>query len=112
MSVITQVVSFFSALDYPDVADTKVTFMTDVEVLSDGLGPDELLPYMDTVRITHRQQAYLALQELYNITGLKVDECYCTANEYGVVFSLLPDGFNQRNFLCFDFNARYPSFKA
>ena len=97
----------FSALDYPDVADTKVTFMTDVEVLSDGLGPDELLPYMDTVRITHRQQAYLALQELYNITGLKVDECYCTANEYGVVFSLLPDGFNQRNFLCFDFNARY-----
>lgn len=97
----------FSALDYPDAADTKVTFMTDVEVLSDGLGPDELLPYTDTVLITHRQQAYLALQELYNMTGLKVDECYCTANEYGVVFSLLPDGFNQRSFFSMDFNTRH-----
>ena len=97
----------FSALDYPDVAGTKVTFMTDVEVLSDSLGPDELLPYTDTVRITHRQQAYLALQELYNLTGLKVDECCCTANEYGVFFSLLPDGFNQRGFFYMDFNTRY-----
>nr|MDE7218674.1 hypothetical protein [Oscillospiraceae bacterium] len=97
----------FSALDYPDVAGTKVTFVPDVEILSDSLNPDELLPYTDTVRITHRQQAYLALQELYNLTGLKVDECYCTANEYGVLFSLLPDGFNQRSFFCMDFNTRY-----
>ena len=97
----------FSALDYPDVAGTKVTFVTDVEVLSDGLDPDELLPYSPDVRITHRQQAYLALQELYNLTGLRMDECYCTANEYGVLFSLLPDGFNQRSFFSMDFNTRY-----
>lgn len=96
----------FSSLDYPDAAGTKVTFMTDVEVLSDGLDPDELLPYTDAVRITHRQQAYLALQELYNLTGLKVDQCYCTANEYGVLFSLLPDGFNQRSFFSMDFDTR------
>ncbi len=99
----------YSAADYPDAAGTKVTFVTDVEILSDGLDPDELLPYTSAVRITHRQQAYLALQELYNLTGLKVEECYCTACEHGVLFSLLPDGFNQRSFFCFDFDARYGS---
>ena len=100
----------FSPLDYPDVVGTEITFVTDydgVGILTDGIGPDELLPYTDTALITHRQQAYLALQELYNMTGLKVDECYCTANEYGVLFSLLPDGFNQRSFFSMDFNARY-----
>lgn len=99
----------FSAADYADVMDTKMTFMTDVDVLSDGLDPDAILPYTGNVSITHRQQAYLALQELYNLTGLKVDECYCTANEYGVFFSLLPDGFNQRSFFSMDFNTRYGS---
>ena len=99
----------FSALDYPDVVGTEITFVTDVDVLSDGLDPDGLLPYTDAVSITHRQQAYLALQELYNLTGWKVDECYCTANEYGVFFSLLPDGFNQRSFFSMDFNTRYGS---
>lgn len=54
-----------------------------------------------------RQQAYLALQELYNLTGLTVDSCYCAANEYGVVFSLLPDGFDQRSFYSMDFSERY-----
>ena len=100
----------FSALDYPDVAGAKITFITDygqIGVLTDGLDPDAILPYTDTVRVTHRQQAYLALQELYNLTGIKVDECYCAANEFGVLFSLLPDGFNQRSFLHFDFNTRY-----
>lgn len=32
-----------------------------------------------------------------------MDFCYCTANEYGVLFSLLPDGFNQRSFFAADF---------
>lgn len=99
----------FSALDYPDVVGTEITFVTDVDVLSDGLDPDATLPYTGNVSITHRQQAYLALQELYNLTGWKVDECYCTANEYGVFFSLLPDGFNQRSFFSMDFNIRYGS---
>ena len=100
----------FSALDYPDVVGTKITFVTDPDMagsLTDGIDPDEILTYSEEVRITHRQQAYLALQELYNLTGLKVDECYCAADEYGVKFSLLPDGFNQRSFLHYDFNTRY-----
>ncbi|MBD5161659.1 MAG: helix-turn-helix transcriptional regulator [Oscillibacter sp.] len=91
----------FSVRDYPDVADTRITFVTDREqsqTLSDGLDPDVILPYNPDVRITHRQQAYLALQELYGLTGLKLDSCYCAASEFGVYFSALPDGFNERGF--------------
>ena len=32
------------------------------------------------------------------MTGLKVHSCYVAANEYGVCFSLFPDGFDQRSF--------------
>lgn len=97
-------VTDFTALDYPDVAGTRVEFVThDADGLSDGLDPDSVL-YGERFRITHRQQAYLALQELYELTGLKVDFCYCAANEYGVLFSLLPDGFNQRSFFAADFS--------
>ena len=99
----------FSTADYPDVVGTELTFITDEQAgdLSDKIDPDDILPYTPDVRITHRQQAYLALQELYNMTGLKVDSCYCAASEYGVHFSLLPDGFNQRSFFYFGFNTRY-----
>lgn len=97
----------FTAQDYPDVAGTHIEFVAnDPDGLSDGRDPDEVL-YGTRYRITHRQQAYLALQELYNLTGLKVDFCYCAANEYGVVFSLLPDGFNQRSFFSADFSENY-----
>ena len=99
----------FSTADYPDVVGTELTFITDEQAgdLSDKIDPDDILPYTPNVRITHRQQAYLALQELYNMTGLKVDSCYCAASKYGVRFSLLPDGFNQRSFFYFGFNTRY-----
>lgn len=100
----------FTVADYPDVAGTEITFITDCDtigILTDGLDPDIILSYTPNVRITHRQQAYLALQELYNITGLKMERCYCAANEYGVIFSLLTDGFNQRGFFSCDFNTRY-----
>lgn len=96
----------FSALDYPDVLSTEITFITDVDILSDGHDPDDII-YSGDNRITHRQQAYLALQELYDLTGLTLDKCYCAANEYGVVFSLLPDGFNQRSFYSMDFGENY-----
>lgn len=100
----------FTVADYPDVAGTEITFITDCDtigILTDGLDPDIILSYTPNIRITHRQQAYLALQELYNLTGLKVERCYCAANEYGVNFSLLSDGFNQRSFFSLDFNTRY-----
>ena len=100
-------VTDFTARDYPDAAGTQVEFVTgDGDGLSDGLDPDEVL-YGARYRITHRQQAYLALQELYDLTGLNVDYCYCAANEYGVLFSLLPDGFNQRSFFSADFSEDY-----
>lgn len=95
----------FSVADYPDAAGTQITFITDEEVLSDGFGPDVILPYNPDIRITHRQQAYIALQELYELTGLKVDACYCAAGEFGLVFSLLEDGFNHRSFYSFWLNA-------
>ncbi|MCI9588016.1 MAG: helix-turn-helix transcriptional regulator [Oscillospiraceae bacterium] len=97
-------VTDFTAMDYIDVADTVLTFVTeDLGVLSDGRGPDEVI-YTGARRITHRQWAYLALEELYRMTGLKVPSCYVAANEYGVCFSLLPDGFDQRSF----FSAHLP----
>lgn len=91
----------FTVADYPDVGGTKITFITDssrIGILTDGLDPDMILPYNPGLRISHRQQAYIALQELYNLTGLKVDSCYCAANEFGVLLSLLSDGFNDRSF--------------
>ena len=100
----------FSVADYPDVAGTKITFVTDYEqsqTLSDELDPDVILPYNPGVRITHRQQAYLALQELYNMTGIKLDACYCAASEFSVCLSLLPDGFNQRDFFHVSFGENY-----
>lgn len=36
-----------------------------------------------------------------------MDECYCAANESGVLFSTLPDGFNQRSFFTLDFPETY-----
>nr|WP_325185702.1 helix-turn-helix transcriptional regulator [uncultured Oscillibacter sp.] len=94
--LVRQPLTDFTAADWPDVAGTKLTFVTEAG-LSDGRGPDEVL-YGKKYRITHRQQAYLALQELYNLTGLRVEACCYSASETGVHFSLLPDGTNGRNF--------------
>lgn len=46
--------------------------------------PDQVV-YNGTVRVTFRQQAYLALQELYGITGLTVDTAFCTVSGDGAV---------------------------
>ncbi|MDY3281841.1 helix-turn-helix transcriptional regulator [Dysosmobacter sp.] len=74
----------FSLADYPDAAGTELTFTGD--------DPDRVL-YNGTVRVTPRQQAYLALQELYAITGLTVDRAYCAAEADGTVsFSVDPAG--------------------
>ena len=74
----------FSLADYSDAAGTELTF-------PEG-DPDRVL-YNGTVRVTPRQQAYLALQELYAITGLTVDRAYCAAGDDGTVsFSADPAG--------------------
>lgn len=100
----------FSVSGYPDAAGTDITFVTDYQqsqTLSDGLDPDVILPYNPKVRITHRQQAYIALQELFNMTGIRLDSCYCAASEFGVYFSHLPDGFNERGFFSAHFGESY-----
>lgn len=73
----------FALADYADVAGTELTF-------PDG-DPDRVL-YNGRIRITTRQQAYIALQELYDLTGLTVDRAYCTAENGVVSFSLDPAG--------------------
>ena len=87
----------FTALDYSDVAGTKLTF--DLDYFYDSVDPDTVLYTESGVRVTPRQQAYLALQELYDLTGLKTEESYCAVSGIGsVCFSLLPDGLNERCF--------------
>ena len=96
-------VTDFSAQDYPDVAGTEIRFVTErVGTLSVEYDPEDVI-HNGRRRITRRQQAYLALQELYNLTGLRVTSCYCTFSAFSVLFSTLPDGFSQRSFFTMDF---------
>lgn len=73
-----------SLRDYPDVAGTELTFLMEAGV-SDGKDPDAVIDN-GTVRTTHRQQALLALQALYDLTGLKLETARCAAREGGVSF--------------------------
>lgn len=74
----------FSLQDYSDAAGTELGFLTEAG-LSDGKGPDEIIDN-GTVRTTHRQQALLALQALYDLTGLKLETALCAAGKDGVAF--------------------------
>ena len=69
----------FSLADYADAAGTEVHFLTA------AADPDTVLDN-GAVRFTLRQQAYLALQALYDLTGLKLDEAWCGANRDRVSF--------------------------
>lgn len=79
-----QPVLSFSLRDYPDAAGTELTFLTEAEI-SDGKDPDAVIDN-GTVRTTHRQQALLALQTLYDLTGLKLECALCAAGKDGVGF--------------------------
>ena len=79
-----QPVLSFSLQDYSDAAGTELGFLTEAG-LSDGKGPDEIIDN-GTVRTTHRQQALLALQALYDLTGLKLETALCAAGKDGVAF--------------------------
>ena len=80
----------FSVRDYPDGAEVKLSFVTDPG-MSDGRDPDEVLDN-GTIRTTHRQQAMLAMQILYDVTGLKMTECFCAAFAGGLAFYTVEDG--------------------
>ena len=74
----------FSLADYADVAGTAVRFQTETE-FSAELDPDAVLDNGE-VRFTLRQQAYLALQALYDLTGIRLDSVFCQANRDLVAF--------------------------
>ena len=74
----------FSLADYPDAAGTDISFLPEGE-LSDGVDPDQVLEGT-SVRITHRQQACLALQALYELTGLKLESVWCMAGKDDLFF--------------------------
>lgn len=85
-----QPVLSFSLQDYPDAAGTELTFLIEAEV-SDGKDPDADMD-TGTVRTTHRQQALLALQVLYDLTGLKLETARCAAGKDGVCFYTEEEG--------------------
>ena len=80
----------FSAEDYPDAVGITLSFVTD-PARSDGRDPDAVLDN-GTTRTTHRQQAMLALQMLYDLTGRKPTECVCIANPDQISFYTAEDG--------------------
>ena len=91
----------FTALDYPDAVGTKLTFVMDH--FKNAPAPDTVTDTKSNVRITPRQQAYLALQELHDLTGLVIEESFCAVSDTGsVCFSLTADGFSERCFYSAD----------
>lgn len=83
--------------DYPDAAGAKLHFDLDT-VLTTESG----------LRLTPRQQAYLALQQLYEFTGVKLEEVYCAVSGAGeTCFSLWEDGFTDRCFYSADMPEAY-----
>ena len=80
----------FSLADYADAAGTELHFLEAGRYEPDW-DPDQELDN-GTVRFTLRQQAYLALQALYDWTGLKLEEVWCAANRDSVGFYTARDG--------------------
>ena len=64
--MIRQPITDVTTADYPDAVATRLTF--DQNYFSDSAAPDTVLLLENGIRITPRQQAYLALQELYHLT--------------------------------------------
>lgn len=81
-----------TAADYPDAAATELVF--DPAYFNDSIDPDTLQETDSGIRITPRQQAYLALQQLYDLTGQRFDRLYCAVDgRFGMTcFSLLEGG--------------------
>ena len=92
--------------DYPDAAGAKLHF--DLDYFYDSLDPDTVLTTESGLRLTPRQQAYLALQQLYEFTGVKLEEVYCAVSGAGeTCFSLWEDGFTDRCFYSADMPEAY-----
>lgn len=86
--MVRQPITDFTAADYPNAMSIRLTF--DREYFPDSADPDTVLLLKNGIRITPRQQAYLALQELYDLTGLTVPECSCAVSGSGEIRFALP----------------------
>ena len=92
--------------DYPDAAGTKLQF--DLDYFYDSVDLDTVLTTASGLRLTPRQQAYLALQQLFEFTGVKLEEVYCAVSGAGeTCFSLWEDGFTDRCFYSADMPEAY-----
>lgn len=69
----------------PDVKDTVFTFTYTGEMYDSETDPD--LPFENPDCPTHRQLAYMAMQTLYDLTGVKLERCYAHATDYSVYLS-------------------------
>lgn len=69
----------YTAQDYPDAVSTVLHFP------EGHPDPDEVLVRENGIRITRRQQVYLALQELFHLTGQLPEVCFCTVDRDGLV---------------------------
>lgn len=83
----------YTAQDYPDAVSTVLHFP------EGHPEPDEVLVRENGIRITRRQQVYLAIQELYNLTGQPLAECFCSVDDSGLVrLSTQEDGLKKQSF--------------
>lgn len=69
----------------PDVKDTVFTFTYTGEMYDSEADPDLMFQSPDYP--THRQLAYMAMQTLYDLTGVKLERCYAHATDYSVYLS-------------------------
>lgn len=70
----------------PDVKDTVLIFRPGDLDWMDYTDPD--LPLEDPAFPTHRQLAYMALQTLYELTGVRLERCYAAATNHDVYLSM------------------------
>ena len=92
--------------DYPDAAGTKLHF--DLDYFYDSVDPDTVLTTESGLRLTPHQQAYLALQQLFEFTGVELEEVYCAVSGAGeTCFYIWEDGFTDRCFYSADMPEAY-----
>ena len=92
----------------PDVKDTVFTFTYTGEMYDSETDPD--LPFENPDYPTHRQLAYMAMQTLYDLTGVKLERCYAHVTDYGVYLSV-ERRYDFGHFFSFDRDPRWQAYE-
>lgn len=89
---------------YPEAAGTRLTF-ADAPSFSyvNERSPEESPGFSANGNPlpSDLTRAYLGLQELWNITGIHLEECYVLAAGDTILYSAIEDGFDRRSFYSF-----------